>query len=91
MIKPNTRCKHCQIGRFQPVTAPYLEMVDGQMMAVANMPAHRCDVCGFLEYDAAHLGRLQYLIDHPAPEYDIKLRQNKRPFVPESQLPLSSR
>lgn len=91
MIEPDTRCKHCQIGRFQPITAPYLELVDGQMMAVANMSAQRCDVCGFLEYDAVQLGRLQYLIDHPAPEYEIKPHRNKRPFIPESLQPLSNR
>jgi len=90
-MQPNKRCKHCQIGLFQPVTAPYLEVVDGQMMAVANMPAYRCDVCRFLEYDAAQLGRLQYLIDHPAPEYAIKPLRNKRPLSAKQPQPLPTR
>lgn len=90
-MKSNKHCQHCQIGLFQPVTAPYLEVIDGQMMVVANMPAHRCDVCRFLEYDAMQLGRLQYLIDHPAPEYKTKPLRNKRPLPPEQPQPLSGR
>jgi len=90
-MKQNKRCRHCQIGHFQPVTAPYLEVVDGQMMAVANMPAHRCDVCRYLEYDAMQLGRLQYLIDHPASKYEIKPLRNKRPLPPKQPQPLPTR
>ena len=90
-MKQNKRCRHCQIGHLQSVTAPYLEVIDGQMMAVANMPAHRCDVCRFLEYDAMQLGRLQYLIDHPAPKHGVKSLRNKRPLSQKQQPALPSR
>jgi len=87
----NRRCNHCQIGLFQPVTAPYLEMIDGLMMAVTSMPAQRCDVCGSLEYDAVQMGRLHYLIDHPAPEYKIKPLQNQRSRPSRLPQPLPTR
>ncbi len=59
---------------------------------MSNMRAFRCDICSYLEYDAASLGRLEYLIDHPAPEYEEEVvPRGTQPLPPEPTRPLSRR
>jgi YgiT-type zinc finger domain-containing protein len=56
-------CEKCQIGRYRPTTAPYLRWLGSKIMLIPDVPAHTCDICGDMAYDADFMHRLQLLLD----------------------------
>lgn len=56
-------CEHCRIGHYQSILTPYIQWLDGQIMIIPNAPALSCDVCGYLEYDAAFIHKLNHLLE----------------------------
>jgi YgiT-type zinc finger domain-containing protein len=57
------KCEKCQIGRYRPTSAPYLRWLGDKIMLIPNVPAHTCDICGKMAYDADFMQRLQLLLD----------------------------
>ncbi len=55
-------CEHCRIGHIQSTLTPYIQWLDGQIMIIPNAPASSCDVCGYMEYDAIFIHKLNHLL-----------------------------
>jgi YgiT-type zinc finger domain-containing protein len=70
-------CTRCSFGRIRPTTAPYVIDYFGQPLVFPNAPAHACDVCGEMAYDAAFLYEFDQLID----QYHT-LQQPEGPLMP---------
>jgi YgiT-type zinc finger domain-containing protein len=56
-------CENCRIGRFQPISAPYLRWLGDRIMVIPDAPANTCDICGKMTYDAGFISKLQLLLD----------------------------
>jgi YgiT-type zinc finger domain-containing protein len=72
-------CPRCQIGNLQPVSATYTCLHNHALLSVPNMPAWKCDICQYLEFDYDALGRVDALTGRFGPPDD--------PVRPASKLP----
>ncbi len=57
------KCQHCRIGHYQSIQVPYIQWHNGRILVMPHAPASSCDVCGYMEYDAAFIYKLDYLLD----------------------------
>lgn len=48
-------CPNCFVGRLTEQPMLFTDIAYDQLLAVPNMPAHLCDVCGYIEYDESAL------------------------------------
>ena len=55
-------CPHCNIGHLRPQRLTYVQVYNGTLVHIPNMPARRCDVCGQVFFDAERLRQLEVLI-----------------------------
>jgi len=55
-------CPRCAIGLMQPTTATYTSVYRGSLLSVPSVPAWKCDVCQYTEYDDSTLVRLEALV-----------------------------
>ncbi len=72
-------CPRCQIGNLQPVSATYTCVHRGMLLSVPNMPAWKCDICQYQEFDYDGLARVEALAGRFGPPDD--------PVRPASKLP----
>jgi hypothetical protein len=66
--KMSSTCPHCQIGNLHPVVETYSMVFGSSVLSAPDIPAWRCDICSYLEYDEDALMRLDLLIG----ELDIR-------------------
>jgi YgiT-type zinc finger domain-containing protein len=57
------KCNHCRIGHLTDAKMPYITFLDDQMIVVPDVSAHRCDMCGEVQFSESFLEQLQYLLD----------------------------
>jgi YgiT-type zinc finger domain-containing protein len=74
-------CPRCQIGNLQPVSATYTCVQNGMLLSVPNMPAWKCDICQYEEFDYDALGRVEALTGHFGPPDDRTRPASKLPSV----------
>jgi hypothetical protein len=60
--KMSSTCPHCQIGNLHPTAETYSMVFGSSVLSAPNIPAWRCDICSYLEYDEDALMRLDLLI-----------------------------
>lgn len=58
----SSTCPHCQIGNLAPVVETYRLVFGSSVLSAPDVPAWRCDICFYLEYDEDALMRLDLLI-----------------------------
>lgn len=58
----SSTCPHCQIGSLNPTVETYSLVFGSSILSVPDIPAWRCDICAYLEYDEDALIRLDLLI-----------------------------
>lgn len=58
----SSTCPHCQIGSLSPVVETYSLVFGSSVLSAPDIPAWRCDICSYLEYDEDALMRLDLLI-----------------------------
>ena len=55
-------CPRCQIGYLQPEKATYAYVHNGMLLSVPNMPAWKCDICQYQEFEHQTIARLEALL-----------------------------
>ncbi|GAB4569687.1 MAG: hypothetical protein Kow0077_02630 [Anaerolineae bacterium] len=60
-------CPVCQVGRLQPRNVTYTQLYGQTLVSVPNTPAHVCDFCHAVEYDAEAVSRVELLVGHSGP------------------------
>jgi len=53
-------CSACGIGHLEEKPVVYAHIVDGMLLAIPDVTAFACDVCGYREFD---LGSYQWVED----------------------------
>lgn len=56
-------CEHCRIGHSQQTAVPYIQWLNGQIVVMPDVPATSCDICGWMEYDAGYIQKLDHLLN----------------------------
>jgi len=57
-------CPRCQIGYLQPEKATYAYVHNGMLLSVPNMPAWKCDICQYQEFDYDAITQVEALVGH---------------------------
>lgn len=57
-------CPRCQIGNLNATTATYSATFNGMLLSVPNVPAWKCDICGYLEFEDDALAQIEGLVGH---------------------------
>ena len=57
------KCEECGVGRFWPVTVPYIRWLGQRPIVLPNAPAFKCDMCGKISFDPQFETAVQYLLD----------------------------
>ena len=60
----NESCPRCQIGYLHAEKATYSYVHNGMLLSVPNMPAWKCDICQYQEYDYDALTQIEALVGH---------------------------
>jgi len=55
-------CPHCNIGRLHPQRLTYVQVYNGTLVHIPNVPARRCDVCGQVFFDSEKLRQFEVMI-----------------------------
>lgn len=55
-------CPHCQLGKLQSRTVPYVQKHSSDRTVVDHIPAYVCDHCGSTTYDMHAFNSLQRLL-----------------------------
>lgn len=55
-------CPHCNIGHLHPQRLTYVQVYNGTLVHIPNVPARRCDVCGQVFFDSERLRQLEVMI-----------------------------
>ena len=55
-------CQTCHMGRLTVKTATYTQVFEGHLVALHNVPALVCDMCGERVFDSQVLSRLAGLL-----------------------------
>lgn len=55
-------CPRCQIGHLQSTKATYSYVHNGLFVSVPNMPAWKCDICQYQEFDYDAMIRIEVLV-----------------------------
>lgn len=63
-------CPHCQIGKLRTAAETYTVVYGGTLLSAPDVPAWRCDICAYLEFDEASLWRLDLLLGGLLPADD---------------------
>lgn len=62
-MSDNTQiCQTCHMGRLTVKATTYTQVFDGHLVALHNVPALVCDVCGEQVFDSQVLSRLAGLL-----------------------------
>ena len=56
-------CPRCGVGRCNQQTTSYVDIYDGQLFCVPDMPVYVCDVCHFAEFELSALESLWEELD----------------------------
>jgi len=72
-------CPRCQIGNLHAEKATYTCIHNGMLLSVADMPAWKCDICQYTEFDYGALTQIEALTGHMGIPED--------PVRPASKLP----
>lgn len=72
-------CPRCQIGNMHATTGTYSAVYLGALLSVPNVPAWKCDVCEYLEFDYEALMQIEALVGHFGLPDEHDRRQSKRP------------
>lgn len=72
-------CPQCYIGHVRSTTLPYYAIVEGMLLIAPNLPALRCDVCDFQEFDQEAVKRLYEMMEMPLGDDDLTTRQPPLP------------
>ena len=75
----NAACPRCLIGYLHAETATYSCVQNGLLISVPHMPAWKCDICQYQEFDFEALMQIEALIGHVGLSDD--------PVRPASKLP----
>jgi hypothetical protein len=87
-------CEHCRIGHSQQTAVPYIQWLNGQIVVMPDVPAASCDICGYMEYDAGFIQKLDHLLNqlskpgsgsHAPPRKHLKTEANSWPATRRSQ------
>jgi YgiT-type zinc finger domain-containing protein len=46
MSQPESMCPVCHVGKLSEIKATFTQVVEGQVIVMANVSAFVCDVCG---------------------------------------------
>ncbi len=74
----DANCPNCFVGRLTEQPMLFTDIVYDSLLAVPDVPAHLCDVCGYIEYHEGALVALFNLLGIDA-DFDsnvIGLRQS---------------
>jgi len=55
-------CQTCHMGRLTVKTTTYTQVFEGHLVALHNVPAMVCDMCGERVFDSQVLSRLACLL-----------------------------
>lgn len=55
-------CPRCQIGFLRVGKATYSGIHHAMLVSVPNMPSHKCDVCGYVEFEESALAQIGVLV-----------------------------
>ncbi len=77
MTEETYPCPRCQAGILHLRYVTYYTRLDDELLVVPNFPAWQCDVCGYLEYDAAALNHLHVLLSAPLQHEHRAARKGK--------------
>ena len=75
-------CPRCAVGRRRPQTATFAEVYHGQLLCIPNQPALICDVCQFVEFEAAGLESLCEELYGERPADDFQSARHQRRASP---------
>ena len=68
-------CRNCQVGKRRMVFGTYFTMARTELVTVPNIPAWKCDLCGWWEYDTRALMWLRAVLAPP----ESQARERKAP------------
>ena len=57
-------CPRCTVGRCLPQTQTYVDIYQGQLLSVPDMPNHVCDVCHYSEFEIDAVESLWDMLDY---------------------------
>ncbi len=84
-------CPRCQIGFLQPELATYSCVHHGMLLSVPRMPAWKCDICQYQEFDYDAMTQIEALAgDFGVPDDPVRPASKQIPVdadVAESNLP----
>jgi YgiT-type zinc finger domain-containing protein len=63
--KTSPSCPRCQMGYLQPVLSTYTRVHNHMLLSVPDVPAWKCDICQYLEYDDTALIEIEALVGQP--------------------------
>ncbi len=55
-------CPHCNIGHLHPKRLTYVQVYNGTLVHIPNVPARRCDVCGQVFFNTEKLRQFEVTI-----------------------------
>lgn len=85
-------CNECQVGTLATSRITYMTRFGGRLLTVPNFPAWRCNVCGWVEYDASALEQLQAFLTPAMSLGHEDLRRRRVPNTrPRDRRPGSNR
>lgn len=56
-------CPRCTVGRCVPQSQTYVEIYQGQLLSVPEMPVYICDVCHYSEFEIDAVESLWDMLD----------------------------
>ncbi len=74
-------CPRCQIGNLLPVQATYASVHKGMLLSVPNVPAWKCDICHYQEFDYDVITWVEMLVGHAGMPVDAARPASKLPAV----------
>jgi YgiT-type zinc finger domain-containing protein len=72
-------CPRCQIGNLRATTGTYSTVYNGLLLSVPNVPAWKCDLCEYLEFEYDALTKIEALVGHFGLPDDHEQPTSKRP------------
>ncbi len=55
-------CPQCNIGRLHPKHLTYVQVYNGTLVHIPNVPARQCDVCGQVFFDMGKLRQFEVML-----------------------------
>lgn len=71
-------CDRCRFGRISTTTACYIGKVGSIPLIMPATLAYVCDICGWIEYDAATVQALDNLVQQPETPPTMICAKSKR-------------